>query len=871
MSGCIERVLAIGWIPRLAEAGVRLAQVARALKDTTAVMTMKRFNDADGFRPSAMAELLAVGLIATSVIGMVAALLGVFYAPQVVFGAFAATAAYAYFFMPGRGTLASFADASLRRFDWPLLTIMLLALALRVMPFNAVIGGQDQGVYVSIANDLAANGTLEPRDPVLGGLEDRPIVEQRYVRENYVDGTFLPGVYATQDKTGDPKLEFQFYHLFPVWMALFAAIFGAVAAPFALVVFALAGTYFFYVLAGAIAGRRAGLVGAALLAVNPLHALFSRWPVTEVSSLAFALIGFAFLAAYLRADADRVVVRYLWISALAFLALFFTRISGMIYLPAVLAIGGAAASMIERKDARRALVCWVMAVSGGYALSVWYGLSWSPSYSSDVYSAIFSAALGAAWRPWVSFMAAIGLLAWCAWVAASRSNKIRPYQLKVIDGVSGLMPAALVLLVLYGALQSYRLAFTDAYAAHPWLGKLYQVADGGGGSLGASALVAVAIYAGPLAFLVSVFLSRRASRDKATSGVVMFAILALAYTGFVVKFVFFQPYYARYLLSEVVPAVLLLSVCGWALLPEGFQRRLVASLLGLSGVAALTISAGQLQVREGEDGRKVLASLSEGIGRHDLILLDAGSIGRDVVNELKTPLMFVQGVPVATITGDSLRDRAYVSALAQGKDEVYLLAHRLPGESGAPDGFIRDRIERFEAIGFRRSNWPPFTQDRRYALRLERYRLDPSFVPKDQRLLFAADSAVAGWLDDGWHRPESWGVWSSKDAATLDVDTVAIGCAAGCDLKFTMTAFLAGAGKSQHVSVYVNGAPAAELAFSESAPERSLTLSLAGAASTIEFKVASPSSPRAEGIGTDSRELGIGLKDVVVSDADRLP
>lgn len=833
---------------------------------------MKRFNDVDGFRPSAMAELLAVGLIATSVIAMAAALLGVFYAPQIVLGSLATTAAYACFFVRGREAQASSAEAAPRRFDWPLLAIMLLALALRVMPFNAVIGGQDQGVYIAIANDLAAKGSLEPKDPVLEGLEGSPSVEQRYVRENYVDGTFLPGVYATRGKAGEPKLEFQFYHLFPVWMAMFAAILGASAAPFALVVFALAGTYFFYILARAIAGRRAGLGAAVLMAVNPLHALFSRWPVTEVSSLAFALIGFAFLAGYLRADADRAAVRYLWISAFAFLALFFTRISGMIYLPAVLAIGGAAVLMLESKEARRALIWWVLAVAGAYALSVWYGLSWAPSYSKDVYTAIFGAALGSAWKPLVLSTAVIGLLGWCAWVVASRSSKVRPYQQKLIDAVSAVMPTALILLLLYGALQGYRLAFTDAYVSHPWLGKLYSVANGGVGSLGASALVAAAIYAGPLTFLVSVYLSRRASRDRSTMVVMMFAIMVIAYTVFVLKFVFFQPYYARYLLSEVVPAVLLLAVVEWALLTSGIQRRIVAGLLGVSGVVALILSAGQLRVREGEDDGRVLASLSEDVGRHDLLLLDVGSIGRDVVNEIKTPLMFVHGVSVATITSDSLNDKAYLSALAHGKDEVYLLVNRLSGErGGAPDGFIRERTERFEAMAFRRSNWPPIAQVKRYALKLDRYRLDPTHVAKEQRIPFSDDSAVAAWLGDGWHRPESWGVWSREDTATLNVDTAAMGCASGCELKFTMTAFLAGAAKSQHVAVYVNGSLVSELVFSESTPVGSLTLPLAGATNRIEFKVANPSSPRAEGIGTDSRELGIGLKDVVVSDGGRLP
>src|SRR5712691_1132183 len=273
-------------------------------------------------------ELLAVYVIATSLIGLAAALAGVFHAPQVLLAAFLIASGYAW---RTRGAQAVLATAP----SVPhLLLILGVALFFRVPTYLYVLGGQDEGVYVNMAAHLARTGSLVPSDPVLEKLR-QPAAIERYLADNYEPHIFLPGVYRLPGSP--PKLEFQFYHLFPVWMALFAGVFGFGTSVYALTFLALISVAFLYRLTLAVTDSRpAALIAGLLVASNPLHAFFSKFPLSEVPTLAFSAMAFTFLAFY--CFSTRAARRYRWLilAALAMLCLFTTRISGFFYVPFLL-------------------------------------------------------------------------------------------------------------------------------------------------------------------------------------------------------------------------------------------------------------------------------------------------------------------------------------------------------------------------------------------------------------------------------------------------------------------------------------------------------------------------------------------------------
>lgn len=204
-----------------------------------------------------------------------------------------------------------------------------------------------------MAMELARSGGLSPLDPVLGAIND-PAVLEAYRGGNYQPTIFLPGVYTTAD-----GLEFQFYHLFPVWLALLGDVFAPQGSSYGLTLLSLVSLLFFQRLAHLISGRASvGLVAGLLLAVNPLHAFFSKFTVTEVPTLAFSTISFVFLLSYWRSSSSQRHGRQLIVSALALGLLFMTRISGFMYLPFVFAVSAAVAIFDPDHGRRRGLLAW---------------------------------------------------------------------------------------------------------------------------------------------------------------------------------------------------------------------------------------------------------------------------------------------------------------------------------------------------------------------------------------------------------------------------------------------------------------------------------------------------------------------------------
>src|SRR5437867_2851860 len=162
-----------------------------------------------------------------------------------------------------------------------------------------------------------------------------------------------------------------------------------------------------------------------MLAVNSLHAFFSKFPVSDVPTLAFGSIGFTYLVVYWRSAEPARQRRHLMVAALAFLCLFTTRISGFLYLPFFFLL--AAATLLCDMDLarRKAIHRWLLAVVALYAASVLYGLRWSAFYSRHVYRSAFQLLFGEHWRAGLIISAVVAMLGWFAIWIASRSKTMR--------------------------------------------------------------------------------------------------------------------------------------------------------------------------------------------------------------------------------------------------------------------------------------------------------------------------------------------------------------------------------------------------------------------------------------------------------------
>jgi hypothetical protein len=289
-----------------------------------------------------------------------------------------------------------------------LLALLLVTVLLRLDTYPWTGGGQDQGVYVNMATYFQHHGQIMPVDQIRESLPDdlKPLYdESNYEKpapynweEGRREGSYLPGVFVADREHS--QLVFQFYHLHPLWMSIFGELFGDENRGYSLLLFSLLSVAAFFLLTLELTGRvGAAVTCGALIALNPLHAFFTRFPVTEIVALTFSSLAFLYLLRYSRESRDqRFNPAWLWISAVAIGCMFFTRISGFMYVPIVCFLLFVCELHVEDRQRRRQLRTYFFAVLALYALSVFYGLAYSFPYAMDIYRSSFSRALGSHWR-----------------------------------------------------------------------------------------------------------------------------------------------------------------------------------------------------------------------------------------------------------------------------------------------------------------------------------------------------------------------------------------------------------------------------------------------------------------------------------------
>lgn len=633
-------------------------------------------------------ERLLVFVLAASAAGLALALAGRFSAwPMLGAGLFAA-ALWAWRF---RGEADAGVPALRWRHAWP---ILLLALLLRLPPANVVQGGQDPGVYANVAAQIARTGGFAIDDPVYRRLQGTAALAQ-YRTDNYTD-PFLPGVYTEGDAR--PPLVFQFYHLLPAWMAASAQLFGPQWSGGAMLLFALLSVLFFQRLALQLGGsQRVAAAAGLLLATNPLHALFSTLPLTEVPTLAFSAAGFCFLAMHAASPARP--RRWLWLSGLAFAALFLTRISGFMYLPIVLAIAIGALLFDADRARARALQAWSLGVVAAYALSVAYGCSWSAPYSRRIYADAFVPLAGADWPLRFALAGLAVALLWLAlwrWPAGALARACRGLA-QVGERLLGPLLCVLLAVALW---KGWRLGFAPT-EAHEALRAFPGVVGEGWMSLAHLSLAVLAMLLGPLALpaLLAVGFGRWPAPGRL---LLLFVACFFAYAALLNWVLPYQPYYGRYLLSELLPYALLMLCCALA----WSRGRAVRAVLGLVLLASLAgnglLLARQSGLPENTGAERSIAALAERLGPGDLLLLDGYATPGFAPKEVKTTLVFRFGRQVATVGHGAMSDVGYLRQL-QARFPRVLLATT---DDRPPPGFRRIGRHPLQSVGFAHTPWP---------------------------------------------------------------------------------------------------------------------------------------------------------------------
>jgi 4-amino-4-deoxy-L-arabinose transferase-like glycosyltransferase len=661
--------------------------------------------------------------------------------------------------------------------------IALVALAFRWSPFLYVDGGQDQGVYVAMSSHFARTHGAAITDPVRSRLSESEKAEydrlnQRHERTTAqvpgrFEGEHQPGVYIAD--LSRSSYVFQFYPLHPLWMALAAGVFGEDNRVYSLVVFSLLGVLMLALIAYEVAGREAApaYIAALLLAANPISVFLSRFPLTENVALFFAASALYYLLRYAR-DAR---AAYLLLSAGAWGCLFFTHIGGFLYAPviivAVLALVVSAARTAE-------VAAYGLAVLVLYALSFWYGVTWSYPYTYETFVNLFGARGPFLVAHGGGMLVIVALLYGASVYAARRyRDRIRDAWFKAsARRIATLALLAIVAVSLAWSLfDAYRLAYTTHYwppaepgeAASALLGAnalLFALSNSGTTGLLHTSLAALTLYVSPflLAFVLAVAVVRRRDLDD-------YALLAL----FVVTLFFFLRtvlvsvalyyYYGRYVGGDLAPYLIVLAaVLAWrmwqqsALRGKAIAGAVIASTLAWEGLAlAQQYPGGELHRLDAS-----LRPLARVVGSGDLIL-----IAGDPYPPLRTSLDYYYGRPTVVVAPGNLD--AAVQRHASQFGDVYVLSQndnlRQYGYAGAftltYDGYAKgtplDVLPRNSKAVERRF----------YLFRVNRPLA--TALRSGDALTFDERGSGRNYLAGGWSYQEAWGRWSEGDLATLEL------------------------------------------------------------------------------------------------------
>ena len=762
-----------------------------------------------------------------------------------------------------------------------ILLVLLAALLFRAEPFLPMHGGQDQGVYVSMSAHLQREGTVFVDDPLPAALPDQRLrdIYDAGLPENRAFGYHVqPGIYFSHSQ-GD--YVFQFYHLHPLWMATFAELFGDGARFYALTFFSLLSIVGICLLVLEMTGSRlAALVAGLLLALNPLHVYFSRLHVTEIVALAFSAIGFYYLAraarGVQRSAPPAATATLAALSALSLSLVFFVRITGFLYLPVVVLVYGLGIwwTAQHRSAYTRQVIGYGGLVAALYAVSVLYGLHYSPVYSPVIYGWRFAGLLGWYWKEILALVSLATVVAGAALPFAMRRDEARRrLAFAARPGLwIGLASVAIALGVVGSLYEAYVIGFTERYAFTQHYLR-FGIVGAGAPVFWQTGAVGWLLYTSPLLALVGIAGAHRTPRQwplvllYVFLGVCLFANLAVN-----VPVIYQHYYYARYLASEIVPYGIAMAVAVTFLSTARWFRVLGAASIALTIPFHLYYVLQQMPVREGERPYAVMSRMADRVD-DGLLLLDVdGFGGRSSWEEyarLQTPLTYYFGKHVFPFESDDLGDILSSYDGISGTS-VWML-------SGRPSNHqCLELADTFSYWDTRMDNAPtiPVSYTERFWRQdLYLYRQPETCGSSDAQFGFSAGRMypmARGYvyaqrmLGPGWHNPEERHVWSGA-SQTLELSRSWF--AAGRWPAALLMELRPYAASPEHVVTLTvrSGEVEDEIVFDGgglAVHELALGCPEDGATCTVLLNVDGARSPRDVRGSADGRTLGIGLHNV---------
>lgn len=161
-------------------------------------------------------------------------------------------------------------------------------------PFEYYFGGRDPGIYVVDGIRMARAGSIEAKDPLITQIDanHRKLFFSDKIPVRYMGFQI--------EKDSDGVVVANFFHLFPLWEALFYLLFGVHAMLYVTPYLACCLLAALALLIRLVQGEAEALGAFLLLGASPVFFWFSRFPNSEMIAGSLIFLGLLFLESYRR-------------------------------------------------------------------------------------------------------------------------------------------------------------------------------------------------------------------------------------------------------------------------------------------------------------------------------------------------------------------------------------------------------------------------------------------------------------------------------------------------------------------------------------------------------------------------------------------
>ncbi|MCK9368851.1 glycosyltransferase family 39 protein [Candidatus Dojkabacteria bacterium] len=421
------------------------------------------------------------------------------------------------------------------RFTWIILVILLFGLILRIVPWQYLEGGQDEGVYMVMSKQYETSGKLSFDDI------SKPFLNETTEKLYKEKGAWY--VLGLKENADSGALYFDFYPLHPLLMSVTGFILGDDFRAYSITIFSILSLIGAYLLTYELSkSKYAGCVAAGILAVSPLHLYFSRFPVTEIIGLALTLNILYFLLIAFKSK--RFI--YLAISLLLINMFMYLRLTWIIALPFCFITAGVAILYSRERKQQNKWVLWGAILLILFLLStLFYYLKIRFLYD-HFYDMIFQYI--PSYLFYIAILSTPVLILILTKVLKEKTKKILQfiYEKRLI-----FIWAILIILFLFSIYNFYLTAFSDVFVGTSMQTK-WELAHGGWYTIKDQALTSIILYLTPFGFLLYlIFLKKINTPQKLL--VTFFLFSFLAFNIIETRYIPYQFYYARYQFSEIVP------------------------------------------------------------------------------------------------------------------------------------------------------------------------------------------------------------------------------------------------------------------------------------------------------------------------------